>query len=70
MTIWSKLSVIPKAITTGEKVLGLVILVVYVLTFVELFRWHLLAAFGSMAVNGVLMLIMIWSMTRPRGKGL
>lgn len=58
------------AITTGERVLVVIQLVLYVWTIVEFIRLQVVSAVALMAVNGILVLILTWSLYRPRGTGL
>jgi hypothetical protein len=59
-----------RASTTGEKALVVLSLALYIWATFDVFHFRVLGALVKIAANGLLTLILMWSLRQPRGKGL
>lgn len=58
------------SLTTGEKILLVLQFAIYGWVIYDVIHWQLLRALALTTLNGVLVLILMWSLNRPRGSGL
>jgi hypothetical protein len=58
-----------RATTIGEKLLVVISLGFYVRTWMDIAQLCIVSCFVHMAANGIVTLILVWSMRRPRGSG-
>ena len=58
-----------RATTIGEKLLVVISLGFYVRTWMDIAQLRIVSCFVHMAANGIVTLILVWSMRRPRGSG-
>jgi hypothetical protein len=59
-----------RASTIGEKALVVLSFALYVWATFDVFHFQLLGALVKIAANGLLTLLLMWSLRQPRGTGL